>query len=82
MNFSKELLNRILYFETKMSFRNYIIVLFFKEKNIFGFRKKLKIKYPYRIIENEKDFLKDVSRPLKEFDNDINFLKEYLNNIN
>ena len=78
MQISNDLLKKVDYFETVFNFKNSYIVLYFKEKNIFGFRKKLKLKYPNRLTYLTWDTTRATQS--QSFVYDVNKLRKYLDN--
>jgi len=76
MNFSKEILENISYFETVSSFKHYYIKLYLK-KEVRG-NTILIINYPFQCWKNKDNPNLMTSKPYDEFWIDVNFLREYL----
>lgn len=83
MNFSKEFLDTIDYFECIEEFRNYKIIFYHKEKKKKGFftkpkKKKTAIKYAFNEIQLDNN--RSQTTVCKEYLEDKKRLRNYFNN--
>ena len=82
MNFSKEFLDTIDYFECIEEFRNYKIIFYHKEKKKKGFfnkSKKEKTVVRYSFDETQLDNYRSQTTVCKEFIEDKRRLRDYFN---